>query len=136
MAPECLVPVGDGALAMCWVCAHMVTQHDAKLGATARDCGCSSEEIYPHDYRAKFARPQAPVSGEVIVLGGDLVCDHPDSKQCSGCRALERSSIPRIVPESSYTKRSQNRLFSERERLQRKIEQLEEDLAIAVRGRT
>lgn len=79
MAPECLVPVDDGALAMCWVCAHMVTQHDAKLGATAHDCGCSSEKIYPHDYRARFARPQAPVSGELC------------------------SAIPRIVPEPTYT---------------------------------
>jgi hypothetical protein len=90
MSPECLVPVGDGALAMCWVCAHMVTEHDAKLGATARNCGCSSEEIYPPDYRARFARPQAPVSGEVVVFGGDLVYDRADPKQCT-CRTLERA---------------------------------------------
>lgn len=65
LAPECIVPVGDGAVPMCWLCAHAVTEHDAEVGAPVVECGCNSEQIYPADYRAKFARPQAPISGEL-----------------------------------------------------------------------
>lgn len=48
-APECLVPVGDVSVPMCWLCAHHVTAHDcAPHRANAAECECSPHEIYPN----------------------------------------------------------------------------------------
>ncbi len=47
-APECLVPVGDGAVPMCWLCAHHVIEHDTAVEhAHAAECECVPTEIYP-----------------------------------------------------------------------------------------
>lgn len=47
-AAECLVPVGEGALPMCWICAHHVVEHATPLHEVLEArCGCTSEEIYP-----------------------------------------------------------------------------------------
>ena len=40
---ECLVPHGDGALVLCWLCAHMLVDHAGAEGA----CLCTREQIYP-----------------------------------------------------------------------------------------
>lgn len=47
MAPECMVPIGEGALGMCWLCAHNVIDHGGAVGAVVLDCGCKREDIYP-----------------------------------------------------------------------------------------
>lgn len=48
-APECLVPVGDAAVPMCWICAHHVTVHDtAPHHAHVAECDCLPAEIYPY----------------------------------------------------------------------------------------
>jgi hypothetical protein len=48
-APECLVPVGDAAVPMCWLCAHHVVEHNtAPHHAYAAECECTPQEIYPH----------------------------------------------------------------------------------------
>ncbi len=48
--PECLVPVGEAAVPMCWSCAHHVTEHDASLhDAPTGECECHPSEIYPAD---------------------------------------------------------------------------------------
>lgn len=48
-APECLVPVGELAVPMCWLCAHHVVEHDAPLAAAhCAECECTPREIYPH----------------------------------------------------------------------------------------
>lgn len=67
-APECMVPHGDygSVLPMCWLCAHVVTEHDAVLYADVCDCGCTAEQIYPPDVLARRGRPQEAVSGEII----------------------------------------------------------------------
>jgi hypothetical protein len=47
-APECLVPIGDGALPMCWLCAHQVTAHSVELEMAAHgECDCPPSAIYP-----------------------------------------------------------------------------------------
>jgi hypothetical protein len=47
-APECLVPVGDLAVPMCWLCAHHVVEHDTPLTeAMEARCECLPSEIYP-----------------------------------------------------------------------------------------
>ena len=47
-APECLVPVGDAAVPMCWLCAHHVIEHDvAPHHARVAECECVPGEIYP-----------------------------------------------------------------------------------------
>lgn len=47
-APECLVPVGDGAAPMCWLCAHHVVDHDCPVeDAWKNECECMPEDIYP-----------------------------------------------------------------------------------------
>lgn len=47
-APECLVPVEDAAMPMCWLCAHHFVEHERALhiAATAQ-CACYPHEIYP-----------------------------------------------------------------------------------------
>lgn len=74
-APQCMVPIGDGARAMCWLCAHYVTDHDTSiddiLPAFDRGpCGCTRDQIYPADVlrerdaarddAAGLVAPQAP----------------------------------------------------------------------------
>lgn len=47
-APEVLVPDGDAALPMCWLCAHHVVDHGSSLqGAPSAECECTPQEIYP-----------------------------------------------------------------------------------------
>lgn len=46
--PELLVPVGDAAVPMCWLCAHHVVEHGtAPHHAHAAECECTPQEIYP-----------------------------------------------------------------------------------------
>ncbi len=47
-SPDCLVPVDEGALPMCWLCAHHVVDHGSAVSAAhVGECECSLEEIYP-----------------------------------------------------------------------------------------
>jgi len=47
-AAECLVPVGDGAVPMCWLCAHHVVDHGVPLHeAPTACCECLPHEVYP-----------------------------------------------------------------------------------------
>lgn len=49
--PDCIVPFGDGALAMDWLCAHHVIEHGCSLEeAVAAECECLPTEIYPRSY--------------------------------------------------------------------------------------
>jgi hypothetical protein len=46
--PDCLTPDGEGALAMCWPCAHAHVDHGCELGKCAvHECDCLPEAIYP-----------------------------------------------------------------------------------------
>ncbi len=46
--PEVLVPMGEGSLSMCWLCAHHVVEHNTSVQhARVGQCECSLEEIYP-----------------------------------------------------------------------------------------
>ncbi len=46
--PDCLVPDGEGALAMCWPCAHAHVDHGTELGKCAvHECECLPEAVYP-----------------------------------------------------------------------------------------
>ncbi len=47
-AAECLVPVGDGAMPMCWLCAHHVIDHESPIHeACEARCECHPHQIYP-----------------------------------------------------------------------------------------
>lgn len=46
--PDCLVPMGHGAIECCWECAHYIVVHELSPRQAARaECECSPEEIYP-----------------------------------------------------------------------------------------
>ncbi len=46
--PELLVPMGDEAVPMCWLCAHHVVEHEASMqAAPSACCECSHNEIFP-----------------------------------------------------------------------------------------
>lgn len=52
----CVVPVGDGAVAACWLCAHDYVEHERALGSSAgTPCDCPKSEIYPPDVLARRA---------------------------------------------------------------------------------
>jgi hypothetical protein len=45
---ECLVPVGDDAVPMCWLCAHHVVEHGCtEYTAGTNECECLPHDIYP-----------------------------------------------------------------------------------------
>lgn len=47
-APEVLVPDGDEAVPMCWLCAHHVAEHGTPMEhAHEGECECLPAEIYP-----------------------------------------------------------------------------------------
>ena len=47
-APECLVPVGEEAVPMCWLCAHHVVDHETPVHAAPEArCECLPHQIYP-----------------------------------------------------------------------------------------
>lgn len=82
-SPEVTMPVGDGAVDLCWLCAHHHVDHGATLReAPTAQCECTAAEIYPADYRqcgfVRFRAPTKPIPvfkdrGEVIahlVAGG------------------------------------------------------------------
>lgn len=53
--PECLVPAGEGCIALCWYCAHAVEVHGAdaldpdEIGRKSSACTCSAKDILPPD---------------------------------------------------------------------------------------
>lgn len=47
---DCLVPDGDGAIALCWYCAHAKTDHASDEPLC---CACPAEEILPSDVIAR-----------------------------------------------------------------------------------
>lgn len=54
-AAEVLVPNGDGASRVCWICAHAVAEHEISVAhAHAHTCDCTARQIYPHDVRDKI----------------------------------------------------------------------------------
>ncbi len=69
-APECLVPIGDAAVPMCWLCAHHVVEHGcAPHRALTAECECLPHEIYPNrpppgyavqpEYMGKYSKRRA-----------------------------------------------------------------------------
>lgn len=73
--PDVMVPWDGGAIPMCWICAHLVTEHEHEIGAPAVNCGCTAEQIYPPDVlarRRRLAPVESPiVSGEIEVPDRD-----------------------------------------------------------------
>lgn len=46
--PECLLPDGDAAVPLCWVCAHHVAEHGSSVAhAYVQQCSCLPREIFP-----------------------------------------------------------------------------------------
>ncbi len=66
-APECMLPVGDGAVPVCWLCAHLVTVHEHALGAPVTNCGCTAAEIYPAHVQARRSPPEL-AEGTALTL--------------------------------------------------------------------
>lgn len=68
-AAECLVPVGDDAVPMCWLCAHHVVDHDTPIeGACEGECDCRPHQIYPDSSLMTPAR-QADFSAAIARRG-------------------------------------------------------------------
>lgn len=60
--PECLVPDGDGVVALCWTCAHDLVEHGRPVGhGPGSACGCSREQIFPADVIAARRDPDVAV---------------------------------------------------------------------------
>lgn len=66
---ECLLPVGEGAIPACWLCAHAVAEHEcAPSDAYTHECECLPGEIYPEGspmslVRRKLATAERVASG-------------------------------------------------------------------------
>lgn len=61
---ECLVPDdSDGAMALCWPCAHAHVDHGVELAAAgAHECECMPEAIYPEKVLAARRARCVPTS--------------------------------------------------------------------------
>lgn len=47
-AAECLTPIGDAAVPLCWLCAHHIVDHGcAPHRAVTAECECLPHQIYP-----------------------------------------------------------------------------------------
>lgn len=52
---DIMTPVGDGAIALCYVCAHFVAVHGVTVKlAFTKTCACDREEIYPAHVVARY----------------------------------------------------------------------------------
>lgn len=61
---ECLVPVGEAAVPMCWLCAHHVIDHDTLVHeALEARCECTPEDVYPASVLAKRHGIPSTVAG-------------------------------------------------------------------------
>lgn len=55
----CVLPRGDGSVALCWGCAHDYTEHGAEPGELAERCDCAHDEIFPPDMLSRAAAARA-----------------------------------------------------------------------------
>lgn len=92
-APECLVPVGDLAVPMCWLCAHHYVDHDVPLGqAHAAECDCMPHDIYP----GRVAVPPEPEAPKPTLreIERDKLLNGPPQKLIAWAReAHKRMSL-------------------------------------------
>ncbi len=65
MAGEVHTPVGDGALLLCYLCAHDVTVHGTIVGEPGIGCACRRDEVYPARVLYEMDRDLALIRGEV-----------------------------------------------------------------------
>ncbi len=67
---ECVAPVGEGSMALCWLCAHHVVDHGVAPGlATTAECECTPDKIYPG--RAPRTSTDVVLNGGIIRIVGD-----------------------------------------------------------------
>lgn len=71
-APDCMAPVDERTLALCWFCAHMVTEHEHEVGTIidASVCTCAESDIFPPDIaelrQLRRDREDAAARGEIL----------------------------------------------------------------------
>ena len=134
MAPECLVPAealagGAGVpLALCWLCAHVVTEHGATLenSVDAIDlCPCRAEAIFPADVLAR--RRPIIASGEIVyglerhppgrvmqisAASSEEIRLHAEATRSTRVRARERQAQAREAASKTAAARLANRVAS------------------------
>jgi hypothetical protein len=76
-SPEVTVPAGEGAIDLCWLCAHHHVDHGVSLRqAPEAQCECTAAEIYPRDARQGSMRAAARVAvGLRPVITATSDCD-------------------------------------------------------------
>lgn len=68
---ECVAPVGEGSMHLCWLCAHHVVDHGVapELAITA-ECECLPHEIYPGRVDPR-PRVEVVLNGHLVTIVGD-----------------------------------------------------------------
>lgn len=64
MVPECEVPILDGSMQCCWLCAHAIVDHGALAGPPA-ECSCKPEDVYPADVLRLRVEHRAPAQLDI-----------------------------------------------------------------------
>lgn len=97
--PEVNTPVDDGAVELCWHCAHHATAHEHRPIETAWQavCTCSANEIYPagHAGRGK-ALPSGEALREMAAL--DIQREIVEAEQEAAKMAPFRAELQRRDP--------------------------------------
>jgi hypothetical protein len=98
--PECLVPVGAGAVELCWLCAHHVVEHEVCVDhAYTGTCKCTPEDIYPARVITARRQPTTLLGVPVGVFHHDpspqeMLARDPDGwKRESSLSAAVRASM-------------------------------------------
>lgn len=69
--PECIAPIGEFTVDLCWLCAHHVVDHHVALAAAAdAQCECLPTEIYPRSFFGKTAAAFESARDEVLARRG------------------------------------------------------------------
>ncbi len=83
LTPDCLVPVGDESVPMCWLCAHHVVEHGTTtVEAQEGECECLPHEIYPHRAPTPAGPEPTPTQRRLVRFEhGDVDYTKPRTKE-------------------------------------------------------
>lgn len=88
-SPEVTMPVGDGAVDLCWLCAHHHVDHGATLDQTpTAQCECTAAEIYPPGHREAKATTHAR-------------SEHDGDGPCAGCAPIPVLKLRPVITATS-----------------------------------
>lgn len=77
LSPDVVVPLGEGVINLCWLCAHQHVDHNVSLSecATSERCEHTPDEIYPWRLvlRPTVITDDLPDESQFVAIEGRMV---------------------------------------------------------------